>query len=127
MSTLSNPIIFINLRYGLTFLLGNYLGKEVELFGFDGWRAAFVVGCSPGLIIAILLFFLEDPRKSGISTPVLEGELQNGNYGTAAISQDQIMNNRAQCVKIFQFIIFFRPRDCCKKKTRFKKIHERKF
>ena len=82
----------------MTFILGNYIGKEMEVFGFEGWRSAFIVGCSPGLIIAILLFFLEDPRKSVKSTPVLEGELRNGNYGSAAISKDQIKNNRAQCV-----------------------------
>ena len=103
-------IIFTNLRYGLTFLLGNYLGKEVEIFGFEGWRIAFVVGCLPGLIIAILLFFLEDPRKSIKPSPVLVGETNNCNYGTAAASnsKDQIKKNRAQCVKIlssFNFLI----------------------
>ena len=87
----------------MTFLLGNYLGKEVEVFGFEGWRAAFIMGCSPGLIIAILLFFLEDPRKSKKLTPVLEGELRNGDYGTATNSTDQIKNNRAQCVKAIYF------------------------
>ena len=102
-------IIFTNLRYGLTFLLGNYLGKEVEIFGFEGWRIAFVVGCLPGIIIAILLFFLEDPRKSIKPSPVLVGETNNCNYGTAASnSKDQIKKNRAQCVKIlssFNFLI----------------------
>jgi len=99
----------VYIGYGLTFLLGNYLGKEVEIFGFEGWRIAFVVGCLPGLIIAILLFFLEDPRKSIKPSPVLVGETNNCNYGTAASnSKDQIKKNRAQCVKIlssFNFLI----------------------
>ena len=73
----------------------------MEVFGFDGWRSAFIVGCSPGLIIAILLFFLEDPRKSVKSSPVLDGELCN--YGTAGNSQDQIKKNRAQCVISFEY------------------------
>jgi len=78
------------------FISGNYLGKEVEIFGFEGWRIAFVVGCLPGIIIAILLFFLEDPRKSMKPSPVLVGETNNCNYGTAASnSKDQIKKNRA--------------------------------
>ena len=77
----------------------------MEVFGFDGWRSAFIVGCSPGLIIAILLFFLEDPRKSVKSSPVLDGELSSHtcNYGTAGNSQDQIKKNRAQCVILFEY------------------------
>ena len=94
----------------MTFLLGNYLGKEVEIFGFEGWRIAFVVGCLPGIIIAILLFFLEDPRKSMKPSPALVGETNNCNYGTAASnSKDQIKKNRAQCVKILSFLNFLIP------------------
>jgi MFS family permease len=83
--------------------------KNLEIFGFEGWRIAFVVGCLPGIIIAILLLFLEDPRKSVKSSPALVGETNNCNYGTAASnSKDQIKKNRAQCVKIlssFNFLI----------------------
>ena len=50
--------------YGLTFILGNY-------FGGASWRVSFVIGCSPGLIIGILLFFVDDPRKT---TALVMGE-----------------------------------------------------
>ena len=73
----------VYIGYGLTFVLGNNLGK-MDIFGYNGWRAAFVVGCSPGIIIAFFLFFLEDPRQN---VAALEGEQQkmsaDKNYGTA--------------------------------------------
>jgi len=46
--------------YGLAFIFGIYV-TEADLFGF-GWRSAYVIGGAPGLIIAILLFFIQDPR-----------------------------------------------------------------
>jgi len=48
--------------YGLTFTLGNYLAPA-DVLGY-GWRSAFVIGCAPAAIVAIFIFFLEDPRNS---------------------------------------------------------------
>jgi len=47
--------------YGLTFTLGNYLAP-LDLFGNNGWRSTFIIGCAPGVIVAIFLFFYSDPR-----------------------------------------------------------------
>ena len=47
--------------YGLTFTLGNYLAPA-DVLGY-GWRSAFVIGCAPAVIIALLIFFLEEPRN----------------------------------------------------------------
>ena len=62
----------VYIGYGLTFTIGNYFGFTT-MFGFDGWRVAFVVGCAPGIFIAFLLFFAKDPRNR--SKPV-EGEVK---------------------------------------------------
>lgn len=59
----------VYIGYGLTFTLGNYLAPA-DLLGF-GWRAAFVVGCAPGVIVALFLFFLKDPRSK---IAALDGE-----------------------------------------------------
>ena len=48
--------------YGLTFTLGNYLAPA-DVLGY-GWRAAFVIGCLPGVIFAFLIFFLDEPRNN---------------------------------------------------------------
>lgn len=51
----------IYIGYGLTFTLGNYVAPA-DILGY-GWRSAFVIGCSPGVIIAIFMYFLKDPRS----------------------------------------------------------------
>ena len=50
----------VYIGYGLCFTLGNYVGPA-DILGY-GWRSAFVVGCAPGIVVAVLLFFVADPR-----------------------------------------------------------------
>ena len=47
--------------YGLTFTLGNYLAPA-NILGY-GWRSAFVIGCAPAALVAVFIFFLEEPRN----------------------------------------------------------------
>jgi len=61
---------------GLTFTLGNYLAPA-DVLGY-GWRSAFVIGCAPAVIIALLIFFLEEPRnlqRSDSSDTIKENEV----------------------------------------------------
>lgn len=46
---------------GLTFTLGNFAAPAAAAAG-SGWRFAFILGCSPGIILALLLAFLPETR-----------------------------------------------------------------
>lgn len=50
----------IYIGYGLSFVLGNYVPAS-NIFNF-GWRATFVIGCLPGLPIALAVFLRSDAR-----------------------------------------------------------------
>ena len=41
--------------YGLAFIYGRYLSKA-DILGF-GWRAAYVIGGAPGILIALAILF----------------------------------------------------------------------
>lgn len=47
--------------YGFSFLFGIYL-TEADLLG-QGWRATYVVAGLPGLVVAAMLWCLQDPRE----------------------------------------------------------------
>ena len=50
----------VYIGYGFTFILGNYI-PDADILGY-GWRPAYVIGCSLGIPIAIIIFFHKDPR-----------------------------------------------------------------
>lgn len=52
----------VYIGYGFTFILGNYV-PDADILGY-GWRAAYVIGCSLGIPIAVVLFFHKDPRET---------------------------------------------------------------
>lgn len=81
--------------YGLTFTLGNYL-SPLDLFGQSGWRSTQILGCAPGAIIAILIFFFNDPRSVNKQKVDIERK-KSKSYGTSednenSISKEQIKN-----------------------------------
>ena len=48
--------------YGMAYIFGIYL-SEADVLGY-GWRASYVIGGAPGVLISILIFFtVRDPRK----------------------------------------------------------------
>jgi len=47
--------------YGLAFLFGTNV-VEADILGY-GWRSAYVLAGSPGILVAVILFFFKDPRS----------------------------------------------------------------
>ena len=41
--------------YGLAYIFGIYL-TDLDVLGY-GWRASYVIGGAPGILIAVLIFF----------------------------------------------------------------------
>ena len=50
----------VYIGYGLAFIIGNYV-PEADWGGY-GWRPVYLVGCTLGIPIAILVFLKHDPR-----------------------------------------------------------------
>lgn len=96
----------VYIGYGLTFLLGNYLGK-IQVFGYPGWRAAFIVGCAPGLVIAVLLFFLEDPRQK--TSAIVEGEKQDRNMTKKNRKRSMVILEKEKSYFQTVFVSLFQP------------------
>ena len=57
--------------YGLAYIYGKYL-SEADILG-QGWRAAYVIGGGPGIVIGILiLLILRETRNTGAGEKVME-------------------------------------------------------
>ena len=57
--------------YGLAYIYGKYL-SEADILG-QGWRAAYVIGGGPGIVIGILiLLILRETRNTGAGEKAME-------------------------------------------------------
>ena len=57
--------------YGLAYIYGKYL-SEADILG-QGWRAAYVIGGGPGIVIGILiLLILRETRHTGAGEKAME-------------------------------------------------------
>ena len=57
--------------YGLAYIYGKYL-SEADILG-QGWRAAYVIGGGPGILIGILiLLILRETRHTGAGEKAME-------------------------------------------------------
>lgn len=50
----------VYIGYGMAFIIGNYVPDAN--WGDYGWRPSYLVGCTLGIPIAVLIFLKSDPR-----------------------------------------------------------------
>ena len=65
--------------YGLTFVLGNYLN----------WRIAFIIGCTPGILTALVLWFIKDPRTVSQNSKKKPKRSEKNYFNTLVVSLTQ--------------------------------------